>query len=158
MEKEFLNNKDKNRLQALKNIVNSTDESKFDNRFDKFEGETQYIKWEEIEKYIDWLAEEIEKRNKHYIGVYGIPRAGNIFATLLSYRTGLPILADPVEGCLVMDDDSSTGASLIPYINKCDIALMYKNPNCPVNPEYLYGIYGDIYLEFPWNKKNTFIN
>lgn len=152
MSKEFLNNEETNKMVCIKNFLSNIDMSKYDNRFDSFDAKKEIIGWDEITDWIDSLSKQIV--GKKYSGIYGVPRGGVILATLLSYKTGLPLLLAPQKNCLVVDDDASTGITLLPYYNRFDIALMYINPDCNIVPTYLYKTYGDTYKVFIWNEEN----
>ena len=152
MSKDFLNKEEDYKLIAIKKFLDNIDSSKYNNRFDNFDSRKEIIDWVEIQDWVDILSEKI--KGKNYTGIYGIPRGGIIIATLLSYRTGLPLLLAPQSNCLIVDDDASTGITLLPYCNRFDIALMYKNPNCNIVPTYLYKEYGEVYKVFIWNEDN----
>lgn len=153
MGKDFLNNEEYNKINIIKQFIKSLDTTKYNNRFDNFDNRKQIIDWVEIQDYINVLSQQI--KDKNYIGIYGIPRGGLILATLLSYKTGLPLLSAPSKNCLIMDDDASTGVTLLPYIGRFDVALMYKNPDCSITPTYLYKEYDDVYKTFIWNEENN---
>ena len=50
------------------------------------------------------------------VGVYGLPRGGIIMAVVLSHRMGLPLLAAPYAGALIVDDVIETGWTLSPMV------------------------------------------
>lgn len=151
-ERKFLNNEEKIKIENMKNYLKQLETEKYSNRFDSFSEKTEVIEWREIMEWVSSLAKLIE--NKQYIGIYGVPRAGLLIGTLLSYKTGLPLLLNPVKNCLVVDDDLSTGITLLQYINRYDTAIMYKNPDCKIQPTYLYKTYGETYKTFIWNKED----
>lgn len=152
MGKDFLNKEENNKIDTITTFLKNINTDNYNNRFDNFDNEIEVIDWLEITSWVNNLADMI--KDKSYCGIYGIPRGGLIIATLLSYKTGLPLLMNPVTNCLIVDDDASTGVTLLPYVNRFDIALMYKNPNCALTPTYLYKEYGSVYKVFVWNKEN----
>lgn len=147
MSREFLNEEEKRKIESIE-IFSQMDKREYNNRFDRFSSEIEIIGWDEIEQWVNSLS----KVAKKYKGIFGIPKGGLIIAILLSYKTKLPLLSAPCKGCLVVDDDMSTGLTLLPYYNRYDTAVMYKNPNCPISPTYLFSEYGETYKEFIWNK------
>lgn len=150
---EFLNSEEERKIASIKEFLIDINTKNYIQRFSDFDTNvTEIISWEEITDWISELATLI--KDKNYIGVYGIPRGGIILATLLSYKTGLPMLQAPCQNCLVVDDDASTGLTLLPFYNRYDIALMYKNPDCKLKPTYLYKEYGKIFKVFVWNIGN----
>lgn len=149
--KDFLNTEENTKISAINKYLKDIDIRNYDNRFNNFSKKKQIIEWEEIENWIKLLSYKI--KDKHYSGIYGIPRAGLLFAILLSYKTGLPLLLNPTKKCLIIDDDMSTGITLLQYIGRYDTAVMYKNPDCKIKPTYCYKEYGDIYKEFIYDKE-----
>lgn len=150
---EFLNSEENRKMASIKEFLTNINIEKYNRRFSDFDTVTmEIISWEEITDWISKLATSI--KDKNYSGIYGIPRGGLILAILLSYKTGLPMLQAPCQNCLVVDDDASTGLTLLPYYNRYDIALMYKNPDCKLKPTYLYKEYGEIFKVFVWNIGN----
>lgn len=150
---EFLNSEEDKKMASIKEFLTNINIEKYNQRFSDFDTVTmEIISWGEITDWISKLATLI--KDKNYTGIYGIPRGGLILATLLSYKTGLPMLQTPCQNCLVVDDDASTGLTLLPYYNRYDIALMYKNPDCKLKPTYLYKEYGEIFKVFVWNIGN----
>lgn len=152
MEVSFLNSQEKQKMLAITEYLQGIDQQDYDNRFDKFKGGIEVIGWQEIQDWAKELANLI--KGKNYVGIYGIPRGGLIIATLLSYETGLPLLMHPQERCLIVDDDAGTGLTLLPYLHRYDIALMYQNPKCKIKVTYLHKYYDEVYKVFTWNTKN----
>lgn len=106
--------------------------------------------WNEIEEFIN----DISKYSKKYVGVYGVPRAGELLAILYSYKNDIPILNAPCKGCLVIDDDIGTGLTASAYIGKYDVAVMFSNRSCKIIPEFVWKYYDDenIFRRFPWEE------
>lgn len=109
-----------------------------------------FITWEEVECFIDWLVQTLNKDNKHYIGVYGIPRGGLIFAVILSYRLNIPLLTAPYENCLVIDEISATGTTLKSLEKRYDIATMHYYYKSEIKPLYFYKTVVDEWIVYPW--------
>lgn len=109
-----------------------------------------YLTWNDIEEFITWLIKQITNDNKHYTGIYGIPKGGTIIATILSYRLKLPLLAAPCNGCLIVDEISATGTTLKPYINRYDIATMHYFYKSEIKPLYYYKKVIDEWIIYPW--------
>ena len=123
--------RNKRRLEALKGI------------------RKEVITFDEIQAFIDWLA---KRTSGMYNGVYGVPRAGLLLATLYSYRCNVPLLMAPQKGCLVIDDDIGSGLTISAYAGKYDTAVMYNNMECQVDVDYIYAYYtDDVYKVFPWS-------
>jgi len=48
-----------------------------------------FLSWDDIEKQVDRLAEQINRMDKKPFYLYGVPRGGLIPATWLSHKTGI---------------------------------------------------------------------
>ena len=68
-----------------------------------------YVTWQQIHEYVDAVAKDLEKRNIKPTGVYGIPRGGMIYATMLSYKLDVPLLLNAAKGCIIIDDIADSG-------------------------------------------------
>ena len=108
-----------------------------------------YLTWEQLDKHIDEITEKI--KNKNYVGLYGIPRAGLIIALILSYKTGIPILSHAVNNCLVIDDAVSSGVAMLPYIRRYDTYAIVVDGNAPYTTTY-YNYHTEELIYFPWDK------
>lgn len=117
-----------------------------------------FVTWEEVETFIDQVGKYIWLNNKHYTGVYGVPRGGIVLATMLSYNLDIPLLLAPIKGCLIIDDIADTGKSLCHYrdtetnFNKYDIITMYyADWNSSVVPDLYFKLKEeDTWIVFPW--------
>lgn len=105
--------------------------------------------WEQVCEFAKQLAHEVVE--KGYVGVYGVPRAGCVIATIVSFYANCPILAAPCKNCLIVEDTSNTGNSLVPYFNKYDVAVMFTNRS-PFKPTYVYKDIPDVWVRMPWER------
>jgi hypoxanthine phosphoribosyltransferase len=71
------------------------------------------LSWHDFEWAVEQIAADCAE--DRYVGIHGIPRGGLVLAVCLSHRLGLPLLATPQRGCLVVDDVYETGLTLAPY-------------------------------------------
>ena len=96
------------------------------------------VTWQEVEDYV----KSIEKHVAIAIdcpGVYGIPRGGNVLATLISYYYDIPLLQAPCRNCIVVDDIADTGETLLHYKSKgYFITTMFYHKQSLVVPDYYY--------------------
>lgn len=77
-----------------------------------------YVSWGMVKEYIWELTDRLKELNiskENCPGIFTFPRGGLILATLLSYKTGLPILTNPCEGCIIIDDIIDTGITMKKY-------------------------------------------
>lgn len=73
--------------------------------------------WSEVLWAVKQLKEKLPNIYR-MTGVYPIPRGGCPFAVAISEEYAIPYLSEPVEGCLVVDDDIGTGKTIMPYLQK----------------------------------------
>ena len=93
---------------------------------------THYVSYQEIDKYLDQLAEQIDKSN--LTGVYGIPRGGVAIALGLSKRLELPMVEKVSQGILVVDDLIDSGATVARFSgNPCAVLFIKPQPSVHSN-------------------------
>lgn len=115
-----------------------------------------YVLWIDIEDYIREVVEFY--KDKNITGVYGIPRGGLIFATILSNVMNIPLLLAPIKDCIIIDDICDSGESLLHYYkdssgtktNKYHITTMYYKDNELVKPEFYKYKKEENWIVFPW--------
>lgn len=116
----------------------------------------ELVKWSDIQEYINKVS--ILNRNKNISGVYGLPRGGLIFAVLLSHKMNIPLLQAPCKNCIIIDDISDTGESLLHYKNNSSgnekydyyITTMYYKQGSLVEPDYYFKKKEDNWIVYPW--------
>lgn len=123
--------------------------------------EKEILNWEEVEEWVDKLIEHIKSEGLKFSGVYGIPRGGLVPATLISYKTGLPMLLAPAKDCLIIDDIADSGKTLMHFtlndtqFNKYFIATIYYSKRSLVTPDFYTREKTDKWIEFPWEKNEV---
>lgn len=68
------------------------------------------LSWEEFDEAVFKLASTFEGVALN--GVYGFPRGGLPLAVALSHQLSIPLLKEPEEDCLFVDDVYETGKTL----------------------------------------------
>lgn len=113
----------------------------------------QFVTWKMVENYVDNVCKNYINHNLK--GVYGLPRGGLIFAVMISHKLNIPLLMAPCENCLIVDDISDTGESLIHYKNNSYIisTMFYKNGSVVV-PDYWMFEKKDSWIVYPWENDN----
>ena len=119
------------------------------------------LTWDDFEKFIEDFIKYCLEKDKHYTGVYGLPRGGSVIATTLSHRLDIPFLGAPCSGCLVVDDIHDSGISLAHYY-QCGydvVTWCYIEPLTPINvPKYFHKKidgYGKPWVVFRWEKRKA---
>ena len=114
------------------------------------------VSWEDINKFIEDVEKDIKKRNLKPSGVYGIPRGGLIFATMLSYKMNIPLLLNAAKDCIIIDDIADSGRTLLHFtendtqFNKYYIATMYYHERSAVKPDFYSFKKKDNWIVFPY--------
>lgn len=115
------------------------------------------VTWSDVMDFVEQIKEQHEVHN--FTGVYGLPRGGCIPAVIISNKLNIPYLAAPCKGCVIVDDISDTGRSLLHYtenetqFNKYFIATIVHNPKrSAVEPELYMKLKTDNndWVVFPW--------
>ena len=118
------------------------------------------VSWDDIHNYIDLVALDLEKRNIKPTGVYGIPRGGLVFATMLSYKLNIPLLLNAAEGCVIIDDIADSGRTLLHFtendtqFNKYYITTMFYHERSVVTPDFYVHKKQDNWIVFPYEYDN----
>lgn len=118
----------------------------------------RYVTWDDIQKYIDELYEIIKENKDIYSGIFSFARGGLLLAILLSYKTDLPILTNPCENCIIIDDVINTGKTMRRYGDeKYDknyfITTMFLSENVWQYYKDDFSLYvkkSDEIIVFPW--------
>lgn len=122
--------------------------------------EKVYVTYEQINEYIDNVVQDLKKRGIKPTGVYGPPRGGLIFATLLSYKMDVPLLLNASKGCVIIDDIADSGRTLLHFtendtqFNKYYITTMYYHERSAVKPDYYMHLKKDRWIVYPYEYDN----
>jgi len=68
------------------------------------------LNWNEFDECVYSIYKQC--KNKNFIGVFGLPRGGLCLAVALSHSLELPILDEPKDNSLIVDDIYDTGYTL----------------------------------------------
>ena len=112
------------------------------------------LDWIEFDECVYSIYKQCKK--KKFQGVYGFPRGGLCLAVALSHSLGLPLLDEPKNNSLIVDDIYDTGHTLekIKHIKDSETHVwISKNKptwwNC-----YRY-IKDNEWIIFPWENINS---
>lgn len=130
-----------------------------------------YYTWDEFEDVCKHIENYIKKQrmfdkrlNKsHNIKyIYGLPRGGLCLAVKLSHLLNAKLVDKPINSsnCLIIDEISDTGKTLIKLNNKypkCPIATWHIKSQTKFIPLIFYAeIQNNIWTVYPWeNSKKT---
>ncbi|MFZ9849396.1 MAG: phosphoribosyltransferase [Vulcanococcus sp.] len=109
----------------------------------------RHLTWQDFDRAVDTIAASCQ--GAPLAGIHGIPRGGLVLAVALSHRLALPLLAEPVPGCLVVDDVYESGRTLAPHRNleRCRHAVWISK----VAPQWWQAVEvtsSSEWLVFPW--------
>ena len=115
-----------------------------------------YVSWEQINEFIEGVVKDLERKGIKPSGVYGIPRGGMIFATMLSYKLDIPLLLNAAKDCIIVDDIADSGRTLLHFtendtqFNKYYIATMFYHERSVVKPNYYQFEKNNDWIVFPY--------
>ena len=132
------------------------------------------LSWSMYDHYIDMLVEKIDFKN--YCGIYGVPRAGQLLANLISYRTNMPVMQSPwaesdicdtnghatykthlpihrTSNVLLIDDILDSGQTLDRWRITHDTACLFVKNKSPFCSTY-WASFTDEWVVFPYERDN----
>ena len=118
-----------------------------------------YVKWEDLDTFVNILVDDIKSKKLTFTGVYGLPRGGLVIAVLLSHKLNIPLLLAPCNNCIIVDDIADSGKSLCHFtendtqFNKYYISTMFYHPRSIVKPNFYLYEKDDKWVIFPWEKE-----
>lgn len=91
-------------------------------------------------------------KGQKFTGVYGFPRGGLVLAVKLSHALGLPLLMAPAKGCLICDDISDSGETLLKYISSDykSMTLLMREGTKAIPDFYSELVTAPNWIQFPW--------
>lgn len=113
---------------------------------------TELLSWDDFERMVAVLIDRLSEYR--LTGVYGVPRGGLVLATVISHRMGIPLLGAPVKGCVVVDDISDTGRTLLPYEGRYVTATLYYAKDTQVMPDVTVRKKSVNWVVFPWEDEH----
>ena len=129
-----------------------------------------FLSWDDIEKQVNKLAEQINKMDKKPFYIYGVPRGGAIPAVWLSHKTGIDYyqlnstqiskMAD-LSHILIVDDICDSGETikkLKESFNKSQTATLYHKETAIDKPDIYGEVTGEEWLVFPWENNEKIGN
>ena len=95
-------------------------------------------------------------KNKNFEGIYGFPRGGLCLAVALSHSLGLPLLDEPKNNSLIVDDIYDTGHTLEKIKNiKGSETHVWVSKIQPTWWKAHKYIKGKEWIVFPWENINA---
>ena len=112
------------------------------------------LNWIEFEECVVSISNKC--KNKKYNGVYGFPRGGLCLAVALSHSLSLPLLKEPQNNSLIVDDIYETGKTLekIKHIKGSETYVWVSKKKPTWWNSYKY-IKENEWIIFPWESINA---
>jgi len=107
------------------------------------------LSWLEFDECVINISEKC--KNKTLIGVYGFPRGGLCLAVALSHSLNIPLLNEPTNNSLIVDDIYQTGYTLEKIRNLKDIEThVWISKKKPTWWKAYKVNHDDEWVVFPW--------
>lgn len=115
---------------------------------------------EEFEKAAEYLAKKIKPYISNYNSIFGIPRGGIPLAIKLSQLLDLPLVQEPREWTLVVDDIMDSGRTRSKYLNNSFACIHWNlnKRNCydqELNPSFYYQDSKGEWIEYWWEQNEA---
>lgn len=111
------------------------------------------MSWDAFESLSSSLIEKLRLMGRPFTGVYGFPRGGLVLAVKLSHALNIPLLMAPAKGCIVCDDISDTGETLLKYTKSEEYvtATLLMRHNTLAVPAFVGEYVSEPnWIAFPW--------
>lgn len=123
-----------------------------------------YINWQDVEGYIKEIANRLKDKPT---GIFTFPKGGLVLAVMLANylenknNWKIPILMNPVKGCVIIDDIFDTGITARKYLELKEkesyyITFMHIKKDRLfderniTNIDFSWGIKEDAWIIYPW--------
>tara|TARA_Y100001968_G_C19056774_1_gene571807 strand:- start:178 stop:564 length:387 start_codon:yes stop_codon:yes gene_type:complete len=112
------------------------------------------LQWIEFDECVFSITKKC--KNKSFEGIYGFPRGGLCLAVALSHSLRLPLLNQPIDNSLIVDDIYETGHTLekIKHLKGSEVYVWISKVNPTWWKAHKY-IKGKEWIIFPWEDINA---
>lgn len=112
------------------------------------------ITWELVMQFCNELKRLFNVSDRYLVGVYAPPRGGLCLGVIMSHKLGIPLLAAPCDGCLIVDDIADSGETLQHAVNSydCFVATLAYSRECSFEPDFWKIEKTGEWLVFPWEE------
>ena len=111
------------------------------------------LSWDDFAVAISRLVHRLETV-KDATGIYGVPRGGLVLAVALSHQLQLPLLKEPQDGMIWVDDIIDSGKTVKEITHKPAAVACWVNRNKPLLADVsAYMTFDDDWFLFPWEQE-----
>jgi len=109
-----------------------------------------HLGWEDFDIAVSRLWYQLQ--GVEAVGVYGEPRGGLPLAVALSHRLGLPLLTEPCDGMIWVDDICDSGKTANAVQHRCAAKAVWV----AIHPNYTGMVHAYVIIDdhpwivFPW--------
>ena len=109
-----------------------------------------HLTWQDFDIAVGRLAYRLKGLESS--GIYGKPRGGLCLAVALSHKLQLPLLNEPQDGMIWVDDIVETGRTVEKIAHKCAAICTWvtKSPSYDVCAAYVIMPPDNPWVVFPW--------
>lgn len=91
---------------------------------------------------------------EHATGIYGVPRGGLVLAVALSHRLNVPLILQPQDGMIWVDDIVDTGHTVNQIQHMTVAKCCWVNRNKALLTDVsAYVMFDDDWVLFPWEQE-----
>ena len=113
-----------------------------------------YLDWDEIIDCIQILSRTIFMDYPNIDSVMGLPRGGLIPAVLISHELGIPLVIEPENNTIIVDDINDTGETLSNAPGRYHAVLHHKSSS-KFKPNFYAKEVGPEWIVYPWERKDS---
>jgi hypoxanthine phosphoribosyltransferase len=114
----------------------------------------RFVSWEEIDRNVEILCQQIVKSGKQIKSITGVQRGGLIPAVMISHKLGIPYVSRITPYTLVVDDICDTGKTLGNSVAIITAALHFK-PSAKFQPAFYAEEVGTEWIVYPWERNDS---
>lgn len=111
--------------------------------------EIHKMSYAEFLKLTEKLIAQIEEAKIEFDSIHGVPRGGVALAIVLAKHFHKPLVTEPTQRTLIVDDIADSGKTLAKFGETYYTAVLYRNQNCKFQPTF-FAETSTRWIEFPW--------
>lgn len=119
-----------------------------------------YLSWDNVEELVNILSNWVKSHYPQIDSIMGLPRGGLIPAVMLSHKLDLPLVFEPTEKTLIVDDICDSGETFIKINNKypnLKFACLHLKPHTTKFTPHIWAgsRISDDWIVYPWENTDA---